>query len=156
MENLSGKSQSKQIVCNVNVFNKSSDVEIIQNQEVQKNLVRVKAGDVITYAQECCDNQKYELGEKALLEMEGDCANYLNDEVFKGMSDNLKKQREAILKKSKGIDCGMNIGAFSKNMCNAYVLQESAPGFTSDCMMNSRQKKMQTKLCKVKNSRVNF
>lgn len=67
------------------VYNQETPVEILVNGDVTKNIVRVKAGDIIEIAQEMASNGQYEAGERLLEEQEGLMGRYQDDELFRNM-----------------------------------------------------------------------
>lgn len=149
-ENLEGTNFQKVETLSVEIHNESEDIEIVENIEVKKHFLRVRGSEAIEEAQIKSNAHDYQSGELLLCCMEDELAQYGDDKVLTNLRTNISKQKKAIIQTSKGEDCGMNMKAFSKNMCNTYAMQECAPAFCSDLYENSTKGKMQTRLAKRK------
>lgn len=134
------------------VYNQETPVEIVVNRDVKKNIVRVKAGDVIEIAQEMASNGQYEAGERLLEEQEGLLGGYQDDELFRKMKQNIGKQRDMIANSRKGIANKLNVMAFSKNCKAAFSSQKAAPQMLGETNQNRCQVKMANRLQKCKAS----
>jgi hypothetical protein len=134
------------------VYNQETPVEILVNGDVTKNIVRVKAGDIIEIAQEMASNGQYEAGERLLEEQEGLLGGYQDDELFRNMKENLGKQRGMIANSRKGIANNLNVKAFSKNCKAVFSSQKAAPQMMGETNQNRCQVKMASRLEKCKAS----
>lgn len=134
------------------VYNQETPVEILVNGDVTKNIVRVKAGDVIEIAQEMASKGQYEAGERLLEEQEGLLGGYQDDELFRNMKENLGKQRGMIANSRNGIANNLNVKAFSKNCKAVFSSQKPAPQMCGQTNQNRCQIKMSSRLEKCKAS----
>jgi Mg-chelatase subunit ChlD len=149
-ENLEKTNFEKIETLSVEIHNESEDIEIVENTEVKKHFLRVRGSEAITEAQIRSDDNDYKAGEDLLCCMEDELAQYGDDKVLTNLRSNISKQKKAIIQTSNGENCGMNMKAFSKNMCNTYAMQESAPNYCGDLYENTTKLKMQTRLTKRK------
>jgi len=149
-DNLEGAKFEKTENLSVMVHNESEDVTPVDNIEVKKHCLRVRGSEAIEEAQRFSDNYQYDKGEALLEFMCCELGDYGEDEILSNMKENMVKQKKAINSTGKGMDCGMNMKAFSKNMCNTYAMQESAPAFCGDAYQNVTKGKMMQRLAKRK------
>lgn len=125
---------------NVEVINEFNEKVITQNEEVLKNLQRVKGAEAMKEAMVFADNQNFESGENLLKEIEDQLQFWSSDKILSGMKKSLEVQRELISSEKKGINLLMNRQAFSLNLQNVYMQQISAPQFVGDCYQNDIMK----------------
>jgi len=132
------------------VHNESANVEIKLNDEVMKNLIRVKGAEAMQRAQEFDDMGDYDNGEQVLCEVEVECDLYDNDEVLSELKQNIVKRKKYMTNSKNGIDNDCNVNAFNMNICQAFSEQECKAGFTKNIYKNRTQNIMSNKLASKK------
>jgi len=127
------------------IFNESSEEKIEEDIEVKKNLVRTKGAEVIEQAQYHCERGSYRSANSCLSNMEDMCEDFEDDEVIKGMKENITKQKEMVNNERYGRRNSMNMKAFAKNMNNCYMMQESSPTHCKQAFTN-KSKQMRSNM----------
>lgn len=146
MENLSGKEYRITEDFAIDVYNESSKIEIIENTDVKKHVVRTKAADIIEMAQDCCDNRSYAHAEDLLSAMENECDQYDDDEMFNQLKTNLGKQKAMVRNEKEGKRNSMNMKAYAMNSANCYAMQESSPCMAKGMFQNASRQKRTAKM----------
>ena len=123
---------------------------ITQNDEVIKNLMRVKGAEAMREAMIFANNKNYQSGENLLKEIETQLQYWSNDKILSGLKKSLECQREFINAEKQGVRLGINRQAFSQNLENVYMQQISAPQFVGDCFQNDNMKHKAKKLQSMK------
>ena len=134
----------------IEVINKDLENEIKPNDEVIKNLLRVKGAIAIKEAQVLADVQNFEEGENLLKTMQDQLKYWSNDKILSVMNKNMDQQRELISNERLGENSKINRQAFSMNLANVYMEQVSAPQFIGDCYQNETAKSYHRKLQSMK------
>merc|ERR1712196_767752 len=114
------------------VHNESAKVEIKVNDEVMKNLIRVKGAEAMQRAQDLEDQCDYEGGERILDDMALECDLYKNDVVLGELKENIVKRKGYMTNSKNGI-------SYNMNMCEAFLEQECKAGFTKGLYKNRTQ-----------------
>jgi len=152
-ENLNKKAFNVNCDLKIIVHNESAKVEIKLNDEVMKNLIRVKGAEAMQRAQDLEDMCDYDNGEKVLIEMEQECDLYANDDVLVELKENIVKRKKYMTNSKNGIYNDCNVKAFNMNICEAFSEQECKAGFTKNLYKNRTQNIMSNKLAFQKSSK---
>merc|ERR1712232_1234314 len=150
VENLSDKKFEVSQELKIVLHNGSADIVIERNDDVMKNLLRVKASEQLESCQTYDNNGQYDQAMKLLDDFEGELDYYKGDAVIDNIKNNVIKRKQMSSNCSMGIRNNLNVGAFTKNMVNCYAKQESACLNDGDLFMNRAQKCMKSKLASLK------
>jgi len=151
--NLENVQYTKECTFEGMIYNSESNVDIVTNPEVEKNMARVRAGDAIEEANNLASKGQYEAGEHLLSANEALLDKYQDDEMFRHMKKNVIKNRECIANSRQGINNDMNVNAFVMNSKSVFCSQKAAPQMMmGECNMNRAKKKMATKLTVLKSN----
>lgn len=149
VENLNKDKFTLNCMLKLVIHNGSASIEIQLNEEVMKNLIRVKGSEAMEVVGKLEEQGNYEKGEKLLDEMSKECNKYLSDPIIKSISETIATRKKFLVNSKGGIQNECNVAAFTKNMCSAYDNQENKAGFTGDMYQNRAQKVMSKNLqCK--------
>jgi len=146
VENLNKKVYNVNCDLKIVVHNESAQVEIKVNDEVMKNLIRVKGAEAMQRAQDLEDQCDYEGGEKILDDMALECDLYDDDIVLSELKENIVKRKGYMTNSKNGISNNLNVKAYNMNMCEAFLEQECKAGFTKGLYKNRTQNIMSNKL----------
>merc|ERR1711939_1017134 len=92
LENLSGKAFEVKDSFDMQVYNQSSNVTIVEEIDVKKNILRVRASEVIESVDNYCDVGEYAKGMTCLDEMCEQLEEFENDEVMMEIGNVMKAQ----------------------------------------------------------------
>jgi len=152
-ENLNKKAYNVNCDLKIVVHNESANVEIKVNDEVMKNLIRVKGAEAMQKAQDLEDGYDYEGGEKILDDMALECDLYADDIVLSDLKENIVKRKGYMTNSKNGISNNCNVKAYNMNICEAFIEQECKAGFTKNLYKNRTQNIMSSKLAFQKSSK---
>jgi len=150
MDNLSGKQYTMSKSFSIDTYNESNKIEIHEDADVKKHIVRTKAAEAIELAQDCCDKRNYDLAENMLSAMELDCDKYKDDVMFRQMKENLSKQKEMVKNEKEGRGNVMNMKAYAMNSRNCYANQESSPLMAKGMFQNQSRIARSSKMSIIK------
>lgn len=150
VENLNKEKYKVNCDLKIVVHNESADIKIETNDEVMKNLVRVKGAEAMQKAQDLEDRYDYAGGMKLLDDIALECDLYKDDNVLCDLKENIVKRRKYMKNSSEGIYNDCNAKAYNMNMCEAFMEQTCKAGFTKDLYRNRTQNAMMSKLAKCK------
>jgi len=125
-----GLAGTKYEVCKdlkVKIYNENDQVVVVEDPEIKKHLMRVRASDVISQAQACYDRQDYIRGEQMLETCFQALEEYKQDKILGSLQANIKKQKMMFSDHRQGRQTEMKPGAFTKSMISTYLKQESGP-----------------------------
>merc|ERR1711874_284950 len=135
----------------VKVYNESSEEKIEEDIDVKKNMIRTKGAEAIEKAQDHCLRLSYRSANSCLSNMEDLCEEFEDDEIIAGMKKNIGKQKEMIKNERDGRRNSMNMNAFTKNMNNCYMMQESSPVHCKGVFSNVSKQVKSKQLFSLKN-----
>jgi len=150
VENFSDKKFEVSQELKIVLHNGSTDIVIEKNDDVMKNLLRVKATEQLESCQSYDQNHQYDQAIKLLDDFEDELELYKGDAVIDNIKNNISKRKQMSSNNKYGIRNNLNVAAFTQQMCNAYSKQESNCLFDDGLYMNREQKVMKSKLCKMK------
>jgi len=153
VENLNKKKYNVNCDLKIVVHNESADIKIETNDEVMKNLLRVRGAEAMQKAQDLEDRFDYAGGMKLLDDMALEFDMYKDDEVLCDLKENIVKRKGYMNNSSKGISNNCNAKAYNMNICEAFMEQECKAGFTKNLYKNRTQNVMSEKLAFAKCSK---
>jgi len=150
VENFSNEKFEVNQELKLTIYNGSANIVIEENSEVAKNLLRVKAAEQLENVQKMNENRQYDQAIYALDLFESECDKYQGDKVIDDIRMNIKKSKGMSENYKNNIYNNCNVGAYNKNMCNAYMNQVQNNYCSNDLYRNREQRVKQTKLSKCK------
>jgi len=148
-----GLTGTKYEVCkdlNVKIHNENDQVVVVEDPEIKKHLMRVKASDIISQAQACYDKQDYITGERMLETCCKELEEYKHDKILGSLQANMLKQKMMFSDHRQGYKTEMKPSAFAKSMISTYLKQDSIP-CCGDIYQNRTKQVYKSKLGSYKN-----
>jgi len=150
VENFSNKKFEVNQDLKLVIHNGSASIVVEQNDDVVKNLLRVKASEQLENAQKMDENHQYDQAIQLLDNFEDQLKHFKGDAVIDSIANNFVKRKQMSVNNKNGIRNMCNVAAFTKNISNGYANQECNMFFEEGMYQNRQQVVMTKKLNKMK------